>query len=322
MINSASERLRPYLNLPSPMEYCSWLSDRTKARVYLKLETFRETRTFKVRGALNFVLQLSYRERQQGVVTASGGNHALAVSYAAHLVGSPCIVIMTTKAPANVADMCRAYNAVVVIQGDFYEESEEIARHIAEDRNLNFIPAFDHEAIIAGQGTIASELVKQKPELTDVIVPVGGGGLIAGISAFYKSKQLSTRVIGVEPNGGSALFQSLKRGERMKLPYPASRWAEKLIPQSIGRLPFEVAKECVDEVLLADDEAIESAVCDFLGYSSLLVEGSAAITAAALMSNQSQFVGRQVVLVITGANVNLPLLREALQKVSGCSSST
>lgn len=313
-IDSAYQRIQSYLTLPTPVEYSPWLSQRSQAQVYLKLEMFRETRTFKVRGALNFLLQLPEEERNRGVVTASGGNHALAVAYAAQLMGIPCRVVMTARAPQNIAKMCSAYKAIVVIHGDVYEESEARAQEMADTQGQVFMPAFDHPAVIAGQGTIGRELQKQVPECTDVLVPVGGGGLIAGIALSYQDQSIRPRIVGIEPRRASALYHSLKYGQRTELPEPQSQWAEKLMPRAVGELPFQIARHSVDEVVLVDDQAIEKAVVDFLAQSNLLVEGSAAITAAALLEHAAQFAGRRVVLVLSGGNINLPLLAEALPK--------
>lgn len=314
VVTQAYQRLQPVLRLPTPLEYCSWLSEYIEGTVYLKLEVFRETRTFKVRGAFNFLLQLPETERVRGVVTASGGNHALAVAYAAHQLEIPATVVMTTGAPANVADLCRAYGAHVMIQGSVYEEAETSAQALSNRDGLTFISAFDDSAVIAGQGTIGREIQTQWPQCTDIIVPVGGGGLIAGIALSYQDQRTRPRIVGAEPEGAAALAQALEARERIALATPESLWAEKLMPRQIGARPFEIARTLVDRVLRVPEDAIGSAVIQFLARSNLLVEGSAAITAAVLEKHQEMFRGRHVVLVISGGNINLPLLAEALSR--------
>lgn len=317
VVTEAYQRLQSVLLLPTPLEYCPWLSDYIEGDVYLKLEVFRETRTFKVRGAFNFLLQLPKAERSRGVVTASGGNHALAVAYAAHRLEIPATVVMTTGAPANVADLCRAYGAHVQIHGSVYEEAETSAKALSNRDGLTFIPAFDDPAVIAGQGTIGQEIQTQWPECTDIIVPVGGGGLIAGIALSYQDQLTRPRIVGAEPEGAAALAQALEVRERIVLVAPQSRWAEKLMPRQIGTRPFEIARTMVDRVLRVPEDAIESAVIQFLARSNLLVEGSAAITAAAIQLHLEMFRGRQVTLVISGGNINLPLLTQALDRMQG-----
>lgn len=311
-VDQAYQRLQPVLLLPTPLEYSPWLSKRIGGTVYLKLEVFRETRTFKVRGAFNVLLQLPEAVRARGVVTASGGNHALAVAYAAHRLGIPATVVMTTGAPANVADLCRAYGATVRVQGAVYEEAEADAQALGHRDGLVFIPAFDDPAVIAGQGTIGREIQTQWPQCTDIVVPVGGGGLIAGIALSYQDQADRPRIVGVEPTGAAALSQALETGERVAVANPQSQWAEKLMPRQIGARPYAIAQAMVDHVLRVPEAAIESAVVQFLARSNLLVEGSAAITAAALDVHGAMFRGRQVALVISGGNINLPLLTEAL----------
>lgn len=316
-VNQAYQRLQSVLHLPTPLEYCPWLSERIEGTVYLKLEVFRETRTFKVRGAFNVLLQLPAAARTRGVVTASGGNHALAVAYAAHHLEIPATVVMTTGAPANVADLCRAYGADVRVQGAVYEEAEVDARALSRRDGLVFIPAFDDAAVIAGQGTIGYEIQTQWPQCTDIVVPVGGGGLIAGIAASYQDQADRPRIVGVEPAGAAALANALETGERVALANPQSQWAEKLMPRQIGAQPFAIAQAMVDYVLRVPEADIESAVVQFLARSNLLVEGSAAITAAAIKGHVEMFRGRQVALVISGGNINLPLLTEALGRPQG-----
>jgi threonine dehydratase len=316
-VNQAYQRLQSVLLLPTPLEYCSWLSERIGGTVYLKLEVFRETRTFKVRGAFNVLLQLPAAARARGVVTASGGNHALAVAYAAHRLGIPATVVMTTGAPANVADLCRAYGANVRVQGAVYEEAEGDAQALSHRDGLVFIPAFDDPAVIAGQGTIGREIQTQWPQCTDIVVPVGGGGLIAGIAISYQDQPDRPRIVGAEPAGAAALASALETGERAALANPQSRWAEKLMPRQIGARPFAIAQAMVDHVLRVPEAAIESAVMQFLARSNLLVEGSAAITAAAMEAHVEMFRGRHVALVISGGNINLALLAEALGRSRG-----
>lgn len=312
LVDAAYERLQSYLTLPTPLEYCPWLSERVGSEVFLKIEIFRETRTFKIRGAFNFLTQLPDSSRARGVVTASGGNHALAVAYAAYRLAIPATVVMTTGAPANIADRCRAYGADVRVRGSVYEDAEADARSLSHRNGLVFIPAFDNPAVIAGQGTIGREIQSQWPDCTDIVVPVGGGGLIAGIALSYRDKPDRPRIVGVEPQGAAALAIALETGTRVALQNPTSRWAEKLMPRQIGALPWAIAQNAIDTVLRVPEGDIESAVVNFLTHSNLLVEGSAAIAAAAVQAHKDMFRGRRIVLIISGGNINLPLLTETL----------
>jgi threonine dehydratase len=311
-ILAAHTAIAPWLQLPTPVFYSPWLSTLSGAEVYLKMENAHEVRAFKIRGAFNFMCQMSEAERKNGVVTASGGNHGLSVAFAAYRTGAPCTVLMTNRAPQNVIELCEGYKAKVIIHGDVYEDTEAHAISLAEKAGQPFIPAFDHPAIIAGQGTVALELQKQVPDADAVIMSVGGGGLVAGVACGYGEIGSPIQMISAEPEYAGALYESLKAGHRVEIANPVTRWAEKLMPRSIGVLNYELSKHYIKQAVTVPDAEIEWAVMAFLEHNNLLVEGSAAITAAVLMRLHEQLAGKKVVLVLSGGNINLPLLKEAL----------
>jgi threonine dehydratase len=309
-ILEARRAIAAYLR-PTPLEYAPTLSAACGAQVYLKLECFQATRAFKVRGALNKLAHLTLEERDKGVIAASGGNHALGVAWAAARLGIKATVVIMEQAPESLAALCRGYGAKVLIEGKVFEEALETAERLAALTGQLLIHAYDDPFIIAGQGTVGLEVLQDLPEADAVIVPTGGGGLLAGIALACKTLKPNIEVIGVQPEAAPAMTRSLAEGRVLTLP-PPTTIAEKLAVQHVGQLTFSIAQRYVDRMVLVSEEEVREAIRDLLARADLLTEGAAAVTWAALQSGKLELPGKRVVLIISGGNISLDRLRAIL----------
>ena len=282
----------------------------------LKCENLQIAGSFKLRGAFNLIAALSPAERARGVITYSSGNHAQAVACAARAVGSAAVVVMPRTAPAVKVAGARAYGAEVQFEGTTSIERRARAEREAHARGLLMIPPFDHPAIIAGQATVGREIVEDAGEVARVFVPVGGGGLLAGVAAAVKQARPAAQVIGVEPVGAACLAVSLAAGRPVTLERTASV-ADGLLPVRPGDLTFAAAEALVDDVVQVPDAAIERAVAWLCRHAKLVAEPSgAAATAAALAAEADPAAGLSVA-VVSGGNVAPAALADLLRKAPG-----
>jgi threonine dehydratase len=273
------------------------------ARVELKCESFQKTGSFKPRGALNVVLSLPAERRARGLITVSAGNHAQAVAWAARVVGAPCTVVMPADAPRSKMDAVRGYGATIVEHGNratlFDRLREEEARTGAA-----FVHPFDDPVGLAGAGTLGLEIVEQVQDVECVLVPVGGGGLMAGVTCAVKALRPGCRVVGVELAACPGMTPALAAGK----PVPAPRLptiADGLTPPFVGALPLEVAQQALDELVLVSEEEIMAAMRALLVRAKLYVEGSGAAATAALLAGKVKLrEGARVVAIVSGGNVD------------------
>lgn len=270
--------------------------------VFAKCENLQAAGAFKIRGAYNFIARLSEEERRHGVITYSSGNHAQAVAMAAGLVGARAVVVMPTNAPVIKVEGARSLGAEVLFEGTTSVERKQRAEAIAVERRLRMVPPFDHPWIIAGQGTVGLEILDDCPEAARVLVPVGGGGLLAGTAAAIKQQRPDLRVIGVEPAGAAKMRASLQVGRPVTLSSVASI-ADGLLPVTPGELTFEHARAFVDDVVMVSDEAIAEAVLWLFRHAKLVVETSGAAALAAAFADPSLQVGGPTVVVLSGGNI-------------------
>jgi|TARA_B100002003_G_scaffold248738_2_gene283219 threonine dehydratase len=280
--------------------------------VRAKCENLQATGAFKIRGAYNFIAQLSQEERRCGVITYSSGNHAQAVALAAGLVGVPAVVVMPTTAPSIKVEGAQSLGAEVVFEGTTSADRKTRAEAVARDRGLQMVPPFDHPSIIAGQGTVGLEILRDCPEVARVLVPVGGGGLISGVAAAVKQQRPEVRVIGVEPEGAAKMRASLAAGRPVTLDRVASI-ADGLVPVRPGDLTFDHARRFVDEIVTVSDDAIAGAVLWLFRRAKLVVETSGAATLAAILDNEGMWSGSgagPTVAVLSGGNIGLDSLAE------------
>ncbi len=302
----------------TPLYLCPRLSTIAGANVYLKLETFQPIRVFKIRGATNKILKLSPSEHKRGFVAASSGNHGLAVSYVAHLVDSKATIVVPTSAVEEKVNAIEDYGAVVIKHGLFHDERTSKAMEIQKSTGAIFIPPFDDVDIIAGQGTIGLEIVEDLPDVDTVIVPIGGGGLISGISVAVKNLRPSTRVIGVEPEKASSMYQSVQAGKIIRLT-DTRTIADGLATREPGSLTYAITRKNVDEIQLVSEEEIEKAVFTIFQECHIIVEPSSAASVAALLKMKRRKLKEQIAVVISGGNISMKFLLGVLAKYSNAS---
>ena len=294
------------------------LDDRTGAQVFLKAEHLQRAGAFKFRGAYNRLVQLPDDERRAGVVAFSSGNHAGAVAYAAQLLDIPAVILMPLDAPAAKVAATRGYGAEVVTFDRYTEDREALARDLQQERGLTLVPPFDDPAIIAGQGTAALELVADVPDLDVVVVPVGGGGLIAGTATVAKADPLRPiRVVGVEPVAGDDVRRSLARGERVTIPVPQTI-ADGQQTTAPGALTFPVIRERVDEVVTVTDEELLEAMAFCFDRMKQVAEPSGVCGIAAMLTGRVAGVdGARVGVILSGGNVGVSRFVALLRGVEG-----
>ena len=292
----------------TPLTHSYTYSEMTGADVHLKLENFQRTGAFKIRGATNRIATLSPAECEAGVVTASAGNHAQGVALAATRAGVDATIVMPENAPIAKVKATRNYGAKVVLHGIDYAEAAERAHEIEDEKGRTYVHAFDDEAVMAGQGTIGLEILEDCPEVDTVVVPIGGGGLIAGIATAIKGTNPDVRVVGVQAAGASSLTRSLEKGEVVSID-GVDTIADGIATRSVGKQTFQVIKERVDEVVTVTDEQIAMAIVHRLERSKTVVEGAGAVSLAAVVFEEFDYdEGEVIVPALCGGNIDLNML--------------
>ncbi|MGQ0824436.1 MAG: threonine ammonia-lyase [Actinomycetota bacterium] len=293
----------------TPSTRSQTLSDITGARVWLKFENLQFTASFKERGALNFLLALDPEARARGVVAASAGNHAQGLAYHAHRLGVPATIVMAADTPFTKITRTEHHHAFVVLQGEDFAAAHRAAVQLAADTGATFVPAFDDARVIAGQGTVGLELLEQVPDMDAVVVPVGGGGLIAGISVAVKAHAPKVEIIGVEAEGYTAMLHAIGVGPP---PTGGATIAEGIAVTEPGRLTTEIARAFVSDILVVGDQRIEEAIALALEIEKTVVEGAGAAGLAALLEHPARFAGRGVAVVLSGGNIDPRVLTSVL----------
>lgn len=308
-LHAARERLRDHLP-ETPVKAAEGYARRRNAATLLKLELFHPTRAFKVRGALNALLTLSDAERERGVVCASAGNHGLGLSWAAARVGARAAVVLPESAPRERVEAVRAMGGEAIVHGPDWNAAAEEAESLAEERGMTMIPPFDHPAIMAGQGTLALELLEQHPEVEAVLCSIGGGGLIAGVASAIAQTRPDVRVYGVETDGADSMSQALREGKPVTLPRFGSI-ATSLGTRRSGLRQLAIVREAVQRVVVVPDREALDELEKLLDEDNLLVEPAASCTLAALMGPLAEELdGAAVASVMCGGNVTLRQVRE------------
>ncbi|HET8630445.1 MAG TPA: threonine/serine dehydratase [Thermomicrobiales bacterium] len=314
-IRAARERIAGRVH-HTPLLTSQTLGQQIGARAWLKAENLQKTGAFKVRGALNAILQLSEEERARGIITVSAGNHAQGVAWAAAAVGVPATVVMAENATPSKVAATRGYGAEVVQHGtsslDLFGKMEELRAA----RGLTLVHPFDADAIIAGQGTLGLEVLDDLPEFGEegdtIVVPVGGGGLIGGVAVAIKESRPAARVIGVEPVGAPGMYNSLQAGYAVHLDR-IETIADGLTAPFAGERNFDIVRRYVEDIVLLDDETILEGMRFLLARAKLLAEpAGAAATAALLAGKVTVAPGARVVAVVSGGNIDLPRLKALL----------
>jgi threonine dehydratase len=310
-IEDAAVRLQPYVRR-TPIERSEALGDLTGRELSLKLENLQLTGAFKIRGALSRLLAMPPEIRAGGVVTASAGNHGLGVALAARLLGVLATVVVPTTVPLAKLTAIQRQGAEVVVEGPTYDDAHAAAEMLARERELTYVHAFDDPDVIAGQGTVALELLADGPELDAIVVPVGGGGLISGIAVAAKALRPGLRVIGVQAAGSPALAESFREGRLMTA--SSSTIADGIAVKRPGAVAFDLINRLVDDVVTVTDEAIAEAIVLLLERHKLLAEGAGAASLAAILQGTIPARLRRVGVIVSGGNVDPNLLGKVLQQ--------
>lgn len=300
----------------SPLDFSPRLSSIAGCQLYLKKEHISITGSYKERGALNKLLQLTDEEKKRGVICSSAGNHAQAVSYHSTRLGISSVIVMPLNAPHVKVKAVREFGGRVVQAGESFAEAYQAACEIAAREGRTFIHAFNDSEIVAGQGTVAMELIEQNPYLDAVIVPVGGGGLIAGMSMLIKSVNPRIKVFGVESVAMPGVKRSLEAGRVISVPKRPSM-ADGIAIENIGPVPFQMIQSYVDDVVLVDEDEIAMAVLELLEREKTVVEGSGGVALAAVLNNKlpiDDIKDKQVAIVTTGGNIDMSLLSRIIKK--------
>jgi len=299
--------------IESPLERAPLLSERTGARVWLKREDMQPVFSFKLRGAYNRMAHLSPEDLGRGVIAASAGNHAQGVALAAQKLGCRAVIVMPVTTPRIKVDAVSARGAEVVLRGDSFDEAFAHAQNLMQEQGLTFVHPYDDLDVIAGQGTIGMELLRQMPRGLDaVFVPIGGGGLIAGVAAYLKRLQPGIRIIGVEPVDSNAMQRSLAAGQRVRLDQ-VGLFADGVAVKWVGEETFRLCQQHVDEIVLVNTDEICAAIKDVFEETRSILEPSGALAVAGLKAwtarQKGKALGQNLVAILSGANTNFDRLR-------------
>ena len=305
----ASELVKK-VTLPTKLVYSEYLSEQTGGKVYLKPENMQNTGSYKVRGAYYKITTLSDEERKRGLITASAGNHAQGVAFAAKRYGCKATIVMPSITPLIKVNRTKSYGAEVILRGNVYDEACEYAKQLAEEKGLTFVHPFDDLDVVTGQGTIAMEIVQELPTVDYILVPVGGGGLSTGVSVLARMLNPKIKVIGVEPSNAASMLAAFECGEPVTLPY-ASTIADGTAVKRIGDIIFPYAKEHIDQIITVEDDELIGAFLDMVENHKMVVENSGLLTVAAL--KQLNMKGKKAVAVLSGGNMDVITLSSIVQ---------
>ena len=309
-IESAAAAIRGFL-VDTPCLHSRTLSQISGAEVFLKFENHQFTASFKERGALNKLLSLSAEEKRRGVIAASAGNHAQGLAYHAKRLGIPATIVMPRFTPNVKVEHTRGHGAEVILYGENFDAAKAHALEIAKTRSLVWVHPYDDEKVIAGQGTLALEMLHAVPNLDALIVPIGGGGMIAGMAIAAKAINPNIEIVGVETQRFPSMYCAIK-GEAPQ--FGTSTIAEGIAVKEPGRIPQAIVKELVSEIVLIDEGDIEEAIVLLLEIEKTVVEGAGAAGLAALLKNRDHFHCKRVGLVLCGGNIDPLMLSDIIER--------
>ena len=310
-IEEARERIKDQIYL-SPFPHSETVSRMTGNKVFFKLENLQLTGSFKERGALNRLLTLTPQEAQRGVIAASAGNHGMAVAYHSRRLNIASTIVMPVSAPLIKVTRVRQYGATSVLSGHDYDSALAEALRLSAERKLTFVSAFNDPWIVAGQGTIGLELYEQNPDLDAVVVPVGGGGLIAGMALALKTLIPRIRIIGVQAEAVPSMKAALANGAPAQMP-PATTIADGIAVRVVGATPFELVKSYVDEIVTVSEREIANAVLLLLEIEKTVAEGAAAVPLAALINKKISLAKKNIGLIVSGGNIDMNLISRIIE---------
>lgn len=297
----------------TPLDYSTTFSEMTGNKVFLKYENMQKTGSFKIRGAYNKVMSLSQEERARGVIAASAGNHAQGVAYAAARAGIHCTVVMPAGAPISKVMATQEYGAQVVLAGGGYDEAYHLAEEMHKKSGAAFVHGFNDPQVIAGQATVGLELLEELPDVDAVLVPVGGGGLIAGIAYALKKLKPAVRIIGVQAEGAPAMYRSFQ-ADRLQKVAGAGTFADGIAVREPGDISFALIRRYVDLMVTVNDEEIASAILMLLERSKTVVEGAGAAGLAALIHAQVNLKNVHAAIILSGGNIDVNMLSMIIER--------
>ena len=311
-IEAAQERLRPVL-YPTHLIKSDFFSAQSGNHVFLKPENLQRTGAFKIRGAFNMIAQLTEEKRQRGIITASAGNHAQGVGFSAQYFNCPCTIVMPFTTPLLKVNVAKEKGATVILHGSNYDEAYSKALELAETEGMSFVHAYDTEDVYKGQGTISLEILEERPDIDIILVPIGGGGLIAGMALAAKAMNPSIRIVGVEPVGAAGMKNSVTAGEPVTLKQ-LNTCAEGVAVRTVGTKTLAVCNEYVDEIVTVSEKDIMETVVLLMERHKLVVETSGAISVAAL--RKLNCINKNIACVLSGGNIDTVTISSLITKSS------
>lgn len=311
-ILEARNAVHPFVHRTA-LDHSATFSSLTGGKVFLKMENLQKTGSFKVRGAANKITKLSLEEKKRGVLAASAGNHAQGVAMAATRMGIPATIVMPESAPLAKVTATEGYGAKVILSGSIYDDAYQKAMELQSETGATFIHAFNDLSIMAGQGTIGLEIIKDLPEVDTVLVPIGGGGLIAGIAVALKALKPDVRIVGVEAAGASCMLHALQVGKPEPLKQ-ASTLADGIAVKCAGDLTFQTVSHYVDDIVTVEEEEISEAILTLMERSKTIAEGAGAVTVAAALQHKVDLTGQNAVLILSGGNIDVNFLAQIIER--------
>lgn len=311
-IRDAQARIGKSISL-SPCTHSETFSSLTGSSVFLKLENLQITGAFKERGALNKILNLTPEERARGVIAASAGNHAQAVAYHAGKLGIRAQIVMPLTTPLVKVSATRRYGAEVALEGSSYDDAFDEARRRSQADGLTLVHAFDDDDVIAGQGTLGIEMLEQNPGLEAVVIPVGGGGLIAGVACAVKESNPAIRMVGVQTARLPSMLAAVAESKTVTLP-PAPTIADGIAVRRAGERTLPLVEKYVDEIVTVEEEEIANAILLLLEREKMLAEGAGAVAVAALLNRPLKLAGKRVAALVGGGNIDVTLLSRIIER--------
>jgi threonine dehydratase len=314
-INAAADTLKSVV-LKTPLQYHKKLSEKFKAEIYLKREDLQVVRSYKLRGAYNLIQSLTMQQRSHGVVCASAGNHAQGVAFScrdANIKGVIYMPAITPKQKINQVRMFGGENIEIVLTGDTFDECQAHALEYAQGNNMMFIPPFDHPKVIEGQGTVGKEILDELSDIDYIFIPIGGGGLCAGIGTYIKGISVQTKLVGVEPSGAPSMKEALKAGHPVKLE-KIQRFVDGASVQKVGDLTFAICKEVLSDMLLVPEGKVSSTILQLYNEDAIVAEPAGALAIAALEQYKKHIPGKRVVCIVSGGNNDIDRMQEIKER--------
>lgn len=314
-INTAAEVLQKVV-IKTPLQYHRKLSEKYGCDLYLKREDLQNVRSYKIRGAYNLIQSLSQEQRKNGVVCASAGNHAQGVAFSCRELGIQGVIYMPSITPKQKINQVRMFggeNVEIILIGDTFDECQYHALLHAKNHKMEFIPPFDHLKIIEGQGTVAKEILADQPDIDLIFVPVGGGGLCAGVSSYLKTFSPQTKIIGVEPQGAPSMTEALKAGHPVVLD-KIENFVDGASVKKVGDITFEFCKDAIHEMLLVPEGKVSSTILQLYTEDAIVAEPAGALSIAALEQYADHLKGKTVVCVISGGNNDIDRMQEIKER--------